>query len=178
MLTRADENSAYRRVIWGRESGKKITLAPLAQPTQLPKSLGAGHSASVTPTPNPANQRCPIHPEFTHTPRLPPIHIVPQDPARPTAQLGTWPTPTAKLRTLPFRSPFVTPALSHIVGPSIQPPEALRVSASDTLDIHLQDQLKPWPQQGKHLLPVPAGLIRIRDQLARSVGGVVTMSTR
>lgn len=68
-----------------------------------------------------------------------------------------------------MRKPSVSLALSYIVGPSIQTPKTLRVSASNTLDIHLQNQLKPWPQQGKHLFPVPVGLTRISNQLARNV---------
>lgn len=64
------------------------------------------------------------------------------------------------------------------MGPSIQSPKALGVSASDTVDIHLQDQLKPWPQQGKHLFPVPVGLIRIRSQLTRTPGGRNGASSR
>lgn len=65
-----------------------------------------------------------------------------------------------------------TRAHAHIVRPSVQPSEALRVSAADTLDVHLQDEFKPWPQQGKHLFPVPVGLIRIRDLARNATGGV------
>lgn len=69
--------------------------------------------------------------------------------------------------------------------PSVQPAEALRVSAADALHVHLQDQLEPRPQQGEHLLPVPAGTVRITD-LARGLragrekpdGGVATSAGR
>lgn len=66
----------------------------------------------------------------------------------------------------------VTLAPPHIVRPSVQPPEALGVSAPDALDVHLQDQLKPRPQQGKHLFPVPVGFARIRDSSKEHRGGV------
>ena len=65
-----------------------------------------------------------------------------------------------------------TPARAHIVRPRVKPSEALRVSAADTLDVHFQDQFKPWPQQGKHLFPVPVGLIRIKDLARNVMGGV------
>ena len=83
-----------------------------------------------------------------------------------TVNLGD---PCSEASSPAFQQP-VTPARPHVVRPSVQPPEALRVSAADTLDVHLQDQFKPWPQQGKHLFPVPVGLIRMRD-LARNVRG-------
>lgn len=83
--------------------------------------------------------------------------------------LWGWP-PHKHSETKPplFQTPLLSLPFPHIVGPCVQPSKALRVSAADTLDIHLQDQLKPWPQQGKHLLPVPVGLFG-PDQQAKIV---------
>ena len=130
MLTRAEENSAYRRVILGRQSRKKTHTNP------LPESLGASQLTFMTPTSHPSNQQCPAHPEFTRTPTVPPHTVC------PNIQLGpqyNWTPgqPHSEAKSPAFQNPFVTLVLSYIVGPSIQPPKALRVSASDTLDVHL-----------------------------------------
>ena len=127
-----------------------MTLSKLAN-----QPLGDPHLQALPP-------QCPAH-----TPRAPP-HSVATCPARPR---DTAPRPsdrTVGLPALPFSRP-ATPAHAHIVRPSVQPSEALRVSAADTLDVHLQDQFKPWPQQSKHLFPVPVGLIRsdIRQGMSR-----------
>ena len=133
------------------------------QNPRLPRSWPT--SLWAIPTSRPSRHRAqPTLPGRPHTAWL---HVQPgpeiQLQGRVTAQWGFQPCLSA--------AP-ATPARAHIVRPRVKPSEALRVSAADTLDVHLQDQFKPWPQQGKHLFPVPVGLIRIKDLARNVMGGV------
>lgn len=165
MLTRAEENSAYRRVIWSKKEGRKLTPIPPAQPTKpltlsklANQPLGDPHLQALPHSAQPTLPGCP-HTAWLHVQSDPET----QPRGRVTTQWGCQPCLSADPATR---------AHAHIVRPSVQPSEALRVSAADTLDVHLQDEFKPWPQQGKHLFPVPVGLIRIRDLARNATGGV------
>lgn len=106
MLTRAEENSAYRRVIWEKESRMKSHSNSLAQPTQPPDSLGGGQPTAVPPTSGPSQQH-PTHPEFDHAPRLPLTQggYISSQAHDTTMNLAN---PHGEAQTLPSRNPVVT----------------------------------------------------------------------